>query len=78
MLAVDPERAVKVQHEQTKPLDKRLVLDASEQPTHGGSVAGHSRLNAFGEPRTADSLTPPLPPLDAVFAGYVLGFVVVR
>lgn len=78
VFTVEPERAVKVQHEQTKPLDKRLVLDASEQPTHGGSVADHSRLNALGEPWTAHSLTPPMPPLDAVFAGYVSRFVVVR
>ena len=78
MLPVEPERAAKVQHEQPKPLDKRLVCDASEQPAHGGGVADHACLNALGEPRAAHSLTPPLPPLDAVFTGYILGFVVVR
>ena len=78
MLGAEPKRAAVMQRKLPEPLDKRLVLDASEQPAHGSSVADNARLNALGEPRTTDSLTPPLPPLDAVFALYVSRFVVVR
>ena len=59
-------------------MGKCFVLDTPEQLAHGRSIADHARFNAFREPRTADSLTPPMPPLDAVFAGYVSRFVVVR
>ena len=67
-----------MQHKQPKPFDERFILDAAEQLAHGGSIADHARLNAFGETWTTSSLTPPMPPLDAVFAGYVSRFVVVQ
>ncbi len=78
MFGAEPERAAVVQHKLPEPLYKRFVLDASEQPAHSGGIAYHARLNALGKPRTAHSLTPPVPPLDAVFTGYILGFVMVR
>ena len=62
VLGAEPKRAAVMQRKLPEPLDKRLVLDASEQPAHGSSVADNARLNALGEPRTTDSLTPPLPP----------------
>lgn len=77
MLGVEPERTAEVQHEQTKPLDKRLVLDTPEQLAHGRSIADHTRFNAFGDPRATGSLAPPVPPLDAVFALHVLRFVAI-
>ena len=67
-----------MQHELPETLDKRFVLDASEQPAHSGSITDHARLNALSKPRATNSLTLPVLPLDAVFALYVSRFVVVR
>lgn len=78
MFCVEPERAAKVQHKQPKPFDERFILDAAEQLAHGRSIADNASFNALGEPRAAYSLTPPMPPLDAVFALYVSRSVVVR
>ena len=78
MFTVEPERAAKVQHKQPKPFDERFILDAAEQLAHGRSIADNASFNALGEPRTADSLTLPMLPLGAVFAGHVSRFVVVR
>ena len=78
MLPVEPERAAKVQHKQPKPFDERFILDAAEQLAHGKSIADNASFNALGEPRTARFTASPPAAVDAVFAGYVLGFVVVR
>ena len=78
MLGAEPKRTAKVQHKLPEPLDKRLVLDASEQPAHGISIADHTRFNTLSEPRATGYATSPPAAVDAVFAGYVLRFVVVR
>ena len=78
MLGAEPKRTAKVQHKLPEPLDKRLVLDASEQPAHGRSITDHARLNALGEPRTARFTASPPAAVDAVFAGYVSRFVMVQ
>ena len=78
MLPVEPERAAKVKHQQPEPGNERLIRDAAEQLAHGRGVAHYAGLNALRQPRAAHGLTPPVPPLDAILAGYVSGFVVVR
>lgn len=78
MLTVEPERAAKVQHKQTKTLDKRFIRDAAEQLAHGRSIADHARLDALSEPRAACNTASPPATVDAVFAGYVSRFVLVR
>ena len=78
MLAVEPERAAKVQHEQPKPLDKRFIPDAPEQLAHGRSIADHASFNALGKPRTARYTASPPAAVDAILAGHVSRLVVVR
>ena len=78
MLGAEPKRTAKVQHKLPEPLDKRLVLDASEQPAHGRSITDHASFNALCEPRTARFTASPPAAVDAVFAGHISRVVVVR
>ena len=78
VLPAEPKGAAKVQHQQPKPSNKCLILNAAEQLVHGRSIADNARLNAFGEPWTARYTASPPAAVDAVFAGYVSRFVVIR
>ena len=78
MFTVEPERTIVALNEPFQPPAQLRNMESPKQLTYSGSVADHARLNALGEPRTSDYLTPPMPPLYAVFAGYVSRFVVVR
>ena len=67
-----------MQYEQPKPLGKCFVLDTPEQLAHGRSIADHARFNALGEPGTAcDTASPPVA-VDAILAGHISRFVMIR
>ena len=78
MLPVKPERAVKVKHQQPKTSNKRFVRNAAEQLLHGRSIAHNASLDALRQPRAARDTAPPPVAVDAILAGDVSRFVVVR
>ena len=62
-------------HQQT---EKAQLTDAAEQLAHGRGVADYASFNALSEPRAAHNAAFTPAAIDAVFAGHVSRFVVVR